>query len=42
MAKDVHGVFCQIVQEQGAMPAEAAAEYVGALKEEHRYHRDVY
>jgi sulfite reductase (NADPH) flavoprotein alpha-component len=42
MAKDVHGALCQIVQAQGAMSAEAAGEYVGALKEQHRYHRDVY
>lgn len=42
MAKDVHRTLCRIAQEQGAMSAQAAEEYVGALKEEHRYHRDVY
>lgn len=42
MAKDVHGTLCRIVQEQGAMPAQAAEEYVAALRESHRYHRDVY
>jgi sulfite reductase (NADPH) flavoprotein alpha-component len=42
MAKDVHGALCQIAQEQGAMSAQAAEEYVAALKEQHRYHRDVY
>jgi sulfite reductase (NADPH) flavoprotein alpha-component len=42
MAKDVHGALCRIAQEQGAMSAQAAEEYVGALKEQHRYHRDVY
>lgn len=42
MAKDVHSALSQIVREQAAMSAEAAEEYVGALKEEHRYHRDVY
>jgi sulfite reductase (NADPH) flavoprotein alpha-component len=42
MAKDVHGALCRIVQQQGAMSAEAAEEYVGTLKEQHRYHRDVY
>ncbi len=42
MAKDVHAALRQIVQQQGAMSAEAAEEYVGALKEQHRYHRDVY
>jgi len=42
MAKDVHGALCRIAQEQGAMSEQAAEEYVAALKEEHRYHRDVY
>lgn len=42
MAKDVHGALVRIAQEQGAMSIEAAEEYVGALKEQHRYHRDVY
>lgn len=42
MARDVHGAFCRIVQEQGAMSAHASEEYVGALNEDHRYHRDVY
>ena len=42
MAKDVHAVLCDIVEEQGAMSAETAQEYVGSLKENLRYHRDVY
>ncbi|HTZ60019.1 MAG TPA: sulfite reductase flavoprotein subunit alpha [Acidobacteriaceae bacterium] len=42
MAKDVHGTLCRIAQEQGAMSAQAAEEYLGALKDQHRYHRDVY
>lgn len=42
MAKDVHGVLCRIVEEQGKISADAAKEYVAALKETHRYHRDVY
>lgn len=42
MAKDVHATLCRVVEEQGAMPAQAAEEYVGTLKEQHRYHRDVY
>jgi sulfite reductase (NADPH) flavoprotein alpha-component len=42
MAKDVNGALCRIVQEQGAMSAQHAEEYVGTLKEQHRYHRDVY
>jgi sulfite reductase (NADPH) flavoprotein alpha-component len=42
MAKDVHRALCRIVQEQGAMSAPAAEEYVGVLREQLRYHRDVY
>ncbi|MGC2399402.1 MAG: sulfite reductase flavoprotein subunit alpha [Acidobacteriaceae bacterium] len=42
MAKDVNAALCRIVQEQGTMSAQAAADYVAALKEQHRYHRDVY
>jgi len=42
MAKDVHGALCRLVQEQGSMSAPLAEEYVGSLKEAHRYHRDVY
>jgi sulfite reductase (NADPH) flavoprotein alpha-component len=42
MAKDVHATLYRIVEEQGGMTAQAAEEYVCALKEEHRYHRDVY
>ena len=42
MAKDVHGALCRIVQEQGALTVESAEEYVGNLKDAHRYHRDVY
>lgn len=42
MAKDVHGALQAIVQTQGGMSTMAAEEYVDALKEQHRYHRDVY
>jgi sulfite reductase (NADPH) flavoprotein alpha-component len=42
MAKDVNAALHRIVQEQGAMSQEAAADYVAALKDQHRYHRDVY
>ena len=42
MAKDVHAAIQTIVAEQGGMSNEAAEEYVHSLKEEHRYHRDVY
>lgn len=42
MAKDVHASLLKIVEKEGRMPAESAEEYVATLKEEHRYHRDVY
>lgn len=42
MAKDVHNALCSIAETEGAMSAEKAQEYVSALKEQHRYHRDVY
>lgn len=42
MAKDVHTAIQTIASEQGGMSAEAAAEYMHSLKEQHRYHRDVY
>lgn len=42
MAKDVHSALQTIVEKQGNMSATAAEEYVQSLKEQHRYHRDVY
>jgi sulfite reductase (NADPH) flavoprotein alpha-component len=42
MAKDVHNTLCSIVEREGAISAEKAQEYVGLLKEQHQYHRDVY
>jgi sulfite reductase (NADPH) flavoprotein alpha-component len=42
MAKDVHMGLCRVIEEQGAMSPDDAEEYVGALKENNRYHRDVY
>jgi sulfite reductase (NADPH) flavoprotein alpha-component len=42
MAKDVHSALKTIVAEQGRMNNDAAEEYVDSLKEQHRYHRDVY
>jgi sulfite reductase (NADPH) flavoprotein alpha-component len=42
MAKDVHQTLHKIVEQQGNMSSEAAAAFVTALKDEHRYHRDVY
>jgi sulfite reductase (NADPH) flavoprotein alpha-component len=42
MAKDVHSALLTIVERQAGISAEAAEEYVRNLKEQHRYHRDVY
>ena len=42
MAKDVHAALQTIVEKQGNMTSTAAEEYVQTLKEQHRYHRDVY
>ncbi len=42
MAKDVHAALHRIIEKAGGMPAQAAEEYVHALKDQHRYHRDVY
>ena len=42
MAKDVHATLHRIVEEQGGMSAQAAEEYVHSMKDQHRYHRDVY
>ena len=42
MAKDVDAMLHTIVQQQGGLPREAAIDYVHDLKDQHRYHRDVY
>lgn len=42
MARDVHSALCAIVEKQSGMGAEQAQEYVAALKDQQRYHRDVY
>ena len=42
MARDVHTAIHTIVEQQGKMSAHDAEEYIHALKEQHRYHRDVY
>ena len=42
MAKDVDATLHAIVQKHRSCAREAAAEYVQQLKDEHRYHRDVY
>jgi sulfite reductase (NADPH) flavoprotein alpha-component len=42
MAKDVDRALHTIVEQQGDMTTEAAREFVRRLKDQHRYHRDVY
>ena len=42
MAKDVDVALLQIIEKEGAMSTEAAAEYIEALRKEKRYKRDVY
>jgi sulfite reductase (NADPH) flavoprotein alpha-component len=42
MAKDVDKTLHTIAEQQGGMKPEAAQEFVQGLKEQHRYHRDVY
>ena len=42
MAKDVDATLHTIVEKQAGLSKEAATEYVQQLKDEHRYHRDVY
>ena len=42
MAKDVDAMLHTIVEQQGGLNSEAAVDYVQNLKDQHRYHRDVY
>ena len=42
MAKDVHAMLARIVAEQGGRQPEAAEAWLGDLKKQHRYQRDVY
>jgi sulfite reductase (NADPH) flavoprotein alpha-component len=42
MAKDVDAMLHTIVERQGGLHKEAAIDYVQNLKDQHRYHRDVY
>jgi sulfite reductase (NADPH) flavoprotein alpha-component len=42
MAKDVDATLHTIVERHGNLSAEIASEYVQRLKDQHRYHRDVY
>ena len=42
MAKDVDRTLHTIVEQQGQLDTEAAKDFVATLKDQHRYHRDVY
>jgi len=42
MAKDVNTALLSVMETQGGMDREAAEGYVQTMKEQHRYHRDVY
>lgn len=42
MAKDVDATLHTIVEQQAGLPLEAAIEYMQQLKDQNRYHRDVY
>jgi len=42
MAKDVDTALHTVVEAQGGFDREAAQEYIQELKDQHRYHRDVY
>jgi sulfite reductase (NADPH) flavoprotein alpha-component len=42
MAKDVDATLRTIVEQQASLPHDAAIEYMQQLKEQNRYHRDVY
>ena len=42
MGKDVHATLRKIVEKEGGLSAQDAEEYVTVLKEQHRYHRDLY
>jgi sulfite reductase (NADPH) flavoprotein alpha-component len=42
MAKDVDATLHNIAEQQGRLTRDAATEYIQQLKDQHRYHRDVY
>ncbi len=42
MARDVHAMLARIVADQSGRNAEAAEGYLGDLRKERRYQRDVY
>ncbi len=42
MGKDVYATLQKSIATEGNMSTECAQEYVTALKDQHRYHRDPY
>ena len=42
MASDVHDALLNIIQKEGGLSAESAADYVSLMQRERRYQRDVY
>jgi sulfite reductase (NADPH) flavoprotein alpha-component len=42
MGKDVNSTLLKIVEKEGGISTKDAEDYVTALKEQHRYHRDLY
>jgi sulfite reductase (NADPH) flavoprotein alpha-component len=42
MAKDVDEALLAVLRSEGGLSEERAAEYLGELKSERRYQRDVY
>ena len=42
MAKDVHTALHKVAEKEGGMSSDQAQAYIAALKDDHRYHRDVY
>jgi len=42
MAHDVHAALSQILQQEGGLSEEAAAQYLSDMQEHNRYQRDVY
>lgn len=42
MAHDVHNTLLEIIEKEGAMNREQAAEYLAVLQQQKRYQRDVY
>ena len=42
MATDVHATLEKILEEEGAMSAKEAADYLAEMQQQKRYQRDVY